>query len=78
MNLELVISVDTVIAHLAGALGQRVWLLNRFASEWRWGTKGDRSAWYPTMRIFRQHQPGDWSSVVGQVVAALQSLGMAA
>jgi ADP-heptose:LPS heptosyltransferase len=75
MNLDLVISVDTVIAHLAGALGQPVWLLNRFPSEWRWGTDGERSAWYPTMRIFRQHQRGDWSSVVRNVVAGLQSMG---
>lgn len=62
--LDLVISVDTSVAHLAGALGKPVWLLNRYASCWRWLQEGPRSGWYPTMRIFRQPSVGDWTSVV--------------
>jgi tetratricopeptide (TPR) repeat protein len=70
-NLDLVISADTAVAHLAGALGKEVWLLNRFESEWRWGLEGDRSAWYPTLRVFRQSRPGDWDEVTGRVKQAL-------
>lgn len=62
--LDLVISVDTAVAHLAGALGKPVWLLNRFASCWRWLQQGCRSGWYPSMRIFRQPSVDDWTSVV--------------
>ena len=62
--LDLVISVDTAVAHLAGALGKPVWLLNRYASCWRWLQEGSRSGWYPTMRVFRQSSVGDWTSVV--------------
>jgi tetratricopeptide (TPR) repeat protein len=62
--LDAVVSVDTAVAHLAGALGKRVWLLNRFASDWRWGMDSTRSAWYPSMTILRQPRPGDWDSVV--------------
>ncbi|MDR3511974.1 MAG: tetratricopeptide repeat protein [Caulobacteraceae bacterium] len=70
-GLDLVISVDTAVAHLAGALGKPVWLLNRFDSCWRWRTGRTDSAWYPTLTQFRQPQPGDWTSVVGEVAAAL-------
>jgi tetratricopeptide (TPR) repeat protein len=64
MNLDLVISVDTAVAHLAGALGRPVWLLNRWGSEWRWGVEGQSSPWYPTMTIFRQMAPGSWGPVL--------------
>ncbi len=64
-NLDLLITVDTAIAHLAGALGKPVWLMNRFASCWRWLLKRTDSPWYPTMRLFRQHSLGDWEGVVG-------------
>jgi Flp pilus assembly protein TadD len=70
-NLDLVVTVDTVIAHLAGALGKPVWLLNRFGSEWRWGLERDHSPWYPTMQIFRQAEPNDWDSVIERVAADL-------
>ena len=70
-NLDLVISVDSAVAHLAGALGKPVWLLNRYGSEWRWGLAGERSAWYPSMRIFRQREPGSWSAVIAEVATAL-------
>ena len=69
--LDLVISVDTSVAHLAGALGKPVWLLNRFDTDWRWGD-GETSAWYPSMRIFRQTTPGDWAGVVERIANALQ------
>ncbi|MGQ3070200.1 MAG: glycosyltransferase family 9 protein [Ferrovibrionaceae bacterium] len=71
VNLDLVISVDTAVAHLAGALGRPVWLLNRFDTCWRWQRSGTSTPWYAGMRIFRQPTPGDWSSVVADVAAAL-------
>jgi hypothetical protein len=70
-QLDLVISVDTSVAHLAGALGRPVWLLNRFDTCWRWLRDRDDSPWYPTMRIFRQQKPGDWAGVVARVARAL-------
>lgn len=70
-NLDLVISVDTAVAHLAGALGKPVWLLNRHESEWRWGLKREDSPWYPSMRIFRQIRPSDWSEVIQRVTREL-------
>lgn len=69
--LDLVISVDTVIIHLAGALGKPAFLLNRFAGDWRWGPDGRSSPWYPSVRVFRQAQPGDWQGVMDAVVQAL-------
>jgi ADP-heptose:LPS heptosyltransferase len=73
-NLDLVISVDTAVAHLAGALGKPIWLLNRFAPDWRWLLDRHDSPWYPTLRQFRQPSPGDWTSVVLVVREALQRL----
>jgi tetratricopeptide (TPR) repeat protein len=72
-GLDLVIGVDTAAVHLAGALGRRVWLLNRFAGDWRWGMQGDGCAWYPTLRVFRQAAPGEWGAVLAAVRAALYS-----
>src|SRR5215470_6629156 len=69
--LDLVISVDTSVVHLAAALGKPVWLLNRFDTCWRWLLGRDDSPWYPTLRQFRQPKPGDWDSVVMDVRAAL-------
>jgi tetratricopeptide (TPR) repeat protein len=69
--LDLVISVDTSVAHLAGALGKPVWLLNRFDTCWRWLVDRDDSPWYPTLRQFRQPAPGDWTSVMRSVRDAL-------
>ena len=68
---DLVITSDSGIAHLAGALGRPVWLLLARTPEWRWGLTGERTAWYPTMRIFRQNSAGDWHTVVKAVRAAL-------
>jgi Flp pilus assembly protein TadD len=69
--LDLIITVDTAVAHLAGALGKPVWLLSRHDACWRWGRDRDDSPWYPTMRLFRQTVPGDWAGVMQRVAAAL-------
>jgi tetratricopeptide (TPR) repeat protein len=69
--LDLVVTVDTAIVHLAGALAKPVWLLNRFDTCWRWLLDRSDSPWYPTLRQFRQPSPGDWDSVVADVRAAL-------
>lgn len=73
-TLDLVISVDTATAHLAGALGRPVWLLNRAESEWRWLLGRSDSPWYPTMRIFRQRQSRQWEPVLQDVGAALRAM----
>lgn len=65
-NLDLLISVDTSTAHLAGALGKNVWLLNRFDSCWRWLSERLDSPWYPTLTLFRQSQPNNWTDVITQ------------
>jgi tetratricopeptide (TPR) repeat protein len=66
-ELDLVISVDTSTAHLAGALGKPVWILNRFDTCWRWLLERTDSPWYPTARLYRQARPGDWDGVIDQV-----------
>ena len=73
-NLDLIISVDTSVAHLAGALGKPVWILNRFDSCWRWFLNRTDSPWYPTARIYNQTKPGDWDSVISEVNRDLQEL----
>jgi Flp pilus assembly protein TadD len=74
VNLDLVISVDTSVAHLAGALGKPVWLLNRFDTDWRWLLNRDDSPWYPTLRQFRQPSPGDWNTAICAARDALRHL----
>ena len=70
-GLDLVISVDTAVAHLAGALGKPVWLLNRYDTCWRWLLNRDDSPWYPTLRQFRQTSLGDWDGVLARLRVAL-------
>jgi len=72
MNLDLIITTDTMPAHLAGALGRPVWLLLHSMADWRWMLGRDDSPWYPGMRLFRQPQPGDWKSVVSRIAEELK------
>ncbi len=71
-NLDLVITVDTAGAHLAGAMGRPVWTLLTQAPDWRWLREREDSPWYLTMRLFRQRQAGDWDEVLGRVALALE------
>lgn len=72
-QLDLVISVDTSVAHLAGALAKPCWTLLSYSADWRWLSDRNDSPWYPTMRLFWQTQPGDWAGVLARVSANLQS-----
>ena len=73
-QLDLIISVDTMTAHLAGALGRPAWILLPFACDWRWMLHREDSPWYPSMRLFRQPKPHDWESVVTRVREELAHL----
>jgi uncharacterized protein (TIGR03032 family) len=70
-QLDLVISVDSSAAHMAGALGKKTWTLLSHVADWRWMLEGETTPWYPTMRLFRQTRPGDWSGVIERVAAEL-------
>ena len=74
LNLDLIITVDTSVAHLAGALGKPVWMLLPNVSDWRWMTGREDTPWYPSMRLFRQTHPGDWQSVLQGVRAELMKI----
>ncbi|MBL9152508.1 MAG: glycosyltransferase family protein [Verrucomicrobiales bacterium] len=71
-QLDLVIAPDTMLAHLAGALGIPVWVPLSVRGEWRWLTERPDSPWYPTLRLFRQSQPGDWPGVMSHLTAEIQ------
>ena len=71
-HLDLVVTSDSAIAHLAGALGKPVWIALSMAADWRWLRAGERSPWYPTVRLFRQQRWGDWGEVFERIAAALQ------
>jgi Tetratricopeptide repeat len=72
-NLDLIISIDTSMVHLAGALGKRVWLMDRFLPCWRWMVGGNDNLWYPTLRLYRQRVPGVWISVIAEVARDLRT-----
>lgn len=71
-GLDLVITSDSALAHLAGALGIPTWVILRFVPDWRWGLEGDATPWYPSVRLFRQDRHGDWPSAMGKVIAELK------
>ena len=73
-QLDLVISVDTAVAHLAGALGKPVWILLNHHGEWRWLTNREDTPWYGSARLFRQTEPGNWQGVMTRVYDALAPL----
>jgi len=74
MNLDLIITVDTMVAHLAAALGKPVWNLLPYLPDWRWLLESNTTPWYPTMRLYRQPEPGAWTSVMEQVAADLAAV----
>lgn len=74
MNMDLIITTDTSIAHLAGALGRPVWVMLKYHSDWRWMNKRSDSPWYPTMQLFRQPKMGDWESVIKSVAKELKKI----
>lgn len=71
-QMDLVITIDTAVAHLAGALGKPVWVMLPFAPDWRWMLGREDSPWYPTMRLFRQWHLGDWEGTTERVISALK------
>ncbi len=72
MALDLVVTVDTAVAHLAGALGRPVWVALPYVPDWRWLLDRENSPWYPTMRLFRQRELGNWTEVFERITAALE------
>jgi tetratricopeptide (TPR) repeat protein len=76
-NLDLVITIDTAVAHLAGAMGKPVWVMLQFVPDWRWLLDRSDSPWYPTMRLFRQPRPGDWGSIISKIAIELRLLAAA-
>ncbi len=72
--LDMVITVDTAVAHLAGAMGRPVWVLIPFIPDWRWMMKGQTSPWYPSMRLFRQTEPKTWPAVIDRIKASLLTI----
>lgn len=73
-QLDLLITVDTSVAHLAGAMGRPVWVMIPFIPDWRWGVHGHHTPWYPTMKLFRQTRPKDWNAVIEHIAAELGHL----
>jgi hypothetical protein len=74
MELDLIITVDTSVAHLAGALGRSTWICLGAAPEWRWMLESADTPWYPSARLFRQERAGDWGNVFAEIAVALREL----
>ncbi len=74
MSLDLLITADTALAHLAGALGVPVWVVLQSVPDWRWGMQGDKSPWYPSMHLVRQRRAGDWPELFERAAAQLKGL----
>jgi hypothetical protein len=74
VELDLIITVDTMVAHLAGALAVPVWTMLHAECDWRWPASGRRTIWYPTMKLFHQRTSGDWTNVVSEIIAELKSV----
>jgi hypothetical protein len=72
-NIDLVVTSDTAIAHLAGALGRPVFLALKHVPDWRWLMHRDDCPWYPTMRLFRRAEKGDWNSVFGRIASSVEA-----
>ena len=73
-NCDLIITSDTSVAHLAGALGARTWVMLQFTPDWRWSISGSDCLWYPSLELFRQEEPGDWESLFDRIKEALLDL----
>jgi ADP-heptose:LPS heptosyltransferase len=73
-HLDLVITIDTSVAHLAGAMGCPTWVLLTRVPDWRYHLEGEDCSWYPTMRLFRQQADGEWSDAIARVAGALEAL----
>ena len=71
-NCDLIITSDTSIAHLAGGMGKTTWLLLKHIPEWRWGIHGERTFWYPSVRLFRQKERNNWNEVMEKVSEAIK------
>jgi hypothetical protein len=78
MSLDLILTIDTMVAHLAGALGVRVWTMLHADCDWRWPKTGRQSIWYPTMTLFHQPRAGDWDGLLAEVIEELKQLAGAA
>ena len=72
LRLDFIVTVDTMVAHLAGALGAPVWTMLHADCDWRWPLRGRETPWYPTMKLFQQQTAGDWTEVVEEIVQELK------
>ncbi len=73
-ELDLVISVDTAVAHLAASMNKKTWLLLDYSPDWRWGLEGSKTIWYPSLRLFRQEKAGDWNGLIKNILQALKTI----
>ena len=76
-NMDLILTCDTSVAHLSGAMGLRTWMVLKWFADWRWMKDRLDSPWYPTMRVFRMARKDDWAEVMGRVTAEIRALATA-